>query len=267
MSLEREGVAKRIAANELVRRAIALFPDQARSHNYPAGDFLPAKRLIETALDIDPSNPQTHWMMCLVLAVMRDIERALPQCRSVTSLFPEDARAHTMLGEVLFLKGDFENAIAEYRIAVQLDPNSGPYQGLGLALLKARKMEEAENAFHHAIRLDPNNVESHANLGLLLGFKRNWAGALAEYKTAVGLDPDKPETHYNLGLFYMFKAGRLHHEGVAQEQQIAEASREASREMREFLRLVPNTSANWENIETARLALSKLEHGLFRERP
>ena len=259
MSLEREGVAKRIAANELVRRAIALFPDQARSHNYPAGDFLPAKRLIETALDIDPSNPQTHWMMCLVLAVMRDIERALPQCRSVTSLFPEDARAHTMLGEVLFLKGDFENAIAEYRIAVQLDPNSGPYQGLGLALLKARKMEEAEKAFRHKIRLDPNHVESHANLGLLLGIKRNWAGALAEYKTAVGLDRDKPETHFQLAVFYLFMWGRLRHEGVAHEWQIAEASRE----MREFLRLVPNTSANLENIETARFFFSELERGAY----
>ena len=53
---------------------------------------------------------------------------------------------------------------------------------------------------HHLSRLDPEYVDAHVNLGILLkNVKKDYAGAEEAYRTATRLDPEDAKAHYNLG--------------------------------------------------------------------
>ena len=48
----------------------------------------------------------------------------------------------------------------------------------------------AEAAYRKAIEIDPRQVSAHANLAILLGWKRgDWAGAEKEFMRALEIDP------------------------------------------------------------------------------
>ena len=79
----------------------------------------------------------------------------------------QDAGTSNDRGVELYGKGDLAGAIAEYRTA---------------------------------LRLDPNFVMAHYNLGHALGENGDREGAIAEFRTALRLAPNFPAAHYNLGI-------------------------------------------------------------------
>jgi len=95
----------------------------------------------------------------------------------------------------------------------------------GKALYNQGKFAEAEKEYREAIRLKPNFVVAHYNLGLAL----KWSGggpyeAIKEYREAIRLKPDYAEAHYELAaVLYGFGE-----------------SEEAIKELREYVRLKPD---------------------------
>jgi Flp pilus assembly protein TadD len=67
--------------------------------------------------------------------------------------------------------------------------------------------------------------------------------AIAEHRTAIRVKPDDADAHGNLGLALKAKGRQV----------------EAARELREYLRLTPDTPANRPKIEKARAALREIE--------
>lgn len=90
----------------------------------------------------------------------------------------------------------------------------------GLTLFAAGKLDEAENAFREAVRLDPNLGPAHNNLGSVFLKQRNLYEAAWEFKTAAKLMPGLAEPMGNLGQVYE-TAGRLPEAQKAYEDAMA----------------------------------------------
>jgi tetratricopeptide (TPR) repeat protein len=96
---------------------------------------------------------------------------------------------------------------------------------LGLALEEHGQVEEAVNAYHRAVLLNPLYAEAHSNLGTaLIGLGEPQAG-LKQFEKAVQLQPGWASTHYNLGVALERVNGR---------------TQEAIEQYQEALRIDPN---------------------------
>ena len=81
-----------------------------------------------------------------------------------------------------------------YREAIRLKPDDADtHYNLGIALKAQGKLTEAVAEYRTAIRLEPNHANAHCNLGLALADQGKLAEAIAEYREAIRLKPDHPE--------------------------------------------------------------------------
>ena len=64
------------------------------------------------------------------------------------------------------------------------------------------RYEEALEVFQKALAINPNNIESHINLGILFKKKGQWENAIESYQKALAINPLHSETHYNMALLY-----------------------------------------------------------------
>ncbi|GAB4363396.1 MAG: winged helix-turn-helix domain-containing protein [Kiloniellaceae bacterium] len=152
-----------LAAQELLRRAIALEPGYARAHALLAwalwwatlylwaeareAAYREAAGHAQDALALDPSDPWARMVAGLCLSTAGQHERALGELRQALALNPSFTVGHMACGWALLRAGQFDAAIAETGRALEMSPVdsfSGFYTSVhGLALLAARRFAEA----------------------------------------------------------------------------------------------------------------------------
>lgn len=89
----------------------------------------------------------------------QDHERAERSMKDAIKLAPTFPDLHVRLGEALFEGNKTEEALAAFEEAARL--NSGyadSYALIGITLRRLGRESEAQNAFRHALTLDPNNM-------------------------------------------------------------------------------------------------------------
>lgn len=70
---------------------------------------------------------------------------------------------------------------------------------LGNALAQQERYDEAGHAFQEALRIRPDDAQTHVDLGLMSARRGNTARALQHYRDALRIDPKSPFAHNNLG--------------------------------------------------------------------
>lgn len=75
----------------------------------------------------------------------------------------------------------------------------------GVDLYKADKIKEADEKWREAIRLKPDYIEAHVNLGIASAGKGLLDEAIKEFQWVVDKQPNAPGAHYNLGLSFKYK--------------------------------------------------------------
>jgi tetratricopeptide (TPR) repeat protein len=117
-----------------------------------------------------------------------------------------------------------------FRRALAVTKNNAPaHAGLGDALARQGRDEEALAEFLEALRLAPASMNAHNDLANVLSRLGRHQEALDHYRTALRLEPDLPLLHCNLGLL-LVKLGRID-EACAE---YAEAARLDPRDPRPF---------------------------------
>ncbi len=229
----------------LFRATVAATPDSWMAHHLVGfalstqGRHEEAIVALRTALQLNPSYPNTHVVLGLELAQRPGgAEEAIAHYRQAIELNPGAADAHNDLGLLLStLPGRKAEAFRQYEAALRINPDFaaahanfatallGAPERAGeaeahfraalrleplspemhdsyarLLLLQPGRGSEAMTEFNTALRLRPNYAEAHAGLGSVLATNpERLAEAVKEFETALRLDPNQPETQFNLG--------------------------------------------------------------------
>jgi len=224
------------------------------------GKLAEAEANFRRAVQLTPCHPSAQNCLGIMLAQQGKLDEAATCFIQLIDCQTNDADAHNNLGLVRAQQGRHEEAVASFQRALALQPNfpaarenlamalqryqSGgePAPGRaspgdravgeeakalsrqGVELARAGRFDAAKTCFEQGLRLQPDNVDLHNNLGSLLANQRLFDEAIAQYQEAVRIYPGFSEGHYNLGIV-------LAKQGRRQEAQAA---------YREALRLCPD---------------------------
>ncbi|MBN2394165.1 MAG: tetratricopeptide repeat protein [Anaerolineae bacterium] len=151
---------------------------------------------------------------------------------------PENAEAHFMLGLTYFNLGEYDKAKASFSQAMTLEPEraAAVHHNLGVLAYQTGEMETAVAEFKAALEADPNDPDSHYQLGatyLQIAISNSdlmyLQQAETEFEQVLALAPGKPEALVGLGTLY------LNQNRAAEAIDLLEQAVQSNPEMREAL--------------------------------
>jgi Tfp pilus assembly protein PilF len=123
------------------------------------------------------------------------------------SSFPDSYRSHQLLAQTYEQREEDDKAIAEYKKVEELSPTlPGVHYALGHLLVKDGDFEQAASQLKEELRLNHEQPEANAEMGMAL-LSQNQSAAAIDYLTkAIALQPDLWTAHEQLGkAFYIAK--------------------------------------------------------------
>jgi tetratricopeptide (TPR) repeat protein len=122
----------------------------------------------------------------------------------VSTLQADEALDWYLKGNELSRQGQFEQAVEAYHQAIQINPDAtGPFYNLGLAYKHLKQYDRASAAFESALRLEPDNMNIHLSLGNIYNRMERWSQAIGHLNRVVHRMEDNAEAHGNLGWAYL----------------------------------------------------------------
>ena len=123
--------------------------------------------------------------------------------------FPENIFAWRVLSFVLKKNGKLNESLSAHQKSVQLDPNNEEtHFNLGNTLRELGKLEEAKESYKQAIRIKPDYVDAYNNLGITFQQLGELKEAKESYKQVIRIKPDYVDAYNNLGYTFQ-KLGEL----------------------------------------------------------
>ena len=124
-----------------------------------------------------------------------------PDATTMEPVNLDDVKAQVEAGNYQAAAQALEKVVAEN------EENAEAYFLLGLSYFNLNRYQDAREAFNHALELDSDRAAAiHHNLGALAYQMGDIETAEAEFKAALETEPDDPDTHYQLGATYLVKA-------------------------------------------------------------
>ena len=141
--------------------------------------------------------------------------------------------AHNGLGNALAKKGRNDDAIEQYRKAIEINPAyKVAHMNLGMALFDLGEKEEAIEQYREALNLDPDYAEARYNLGVDLAAEGEKEEAIVQYRKALEHNPNYTEASYNMGNA-LLQLGELE-EAIAEYQKALETTPNDARILNNF---------------------------------
>ena len=163
-------------ALELFQRLLQQHPNDALL-NYAVGavyylqsKYSDAEASLKRSLAAQADQIPAAYYLALTYDAMGDDDRAIPLFRDLLKANPEHVPSYVKLGGILVRQHQYEEAERDLERAVSLDPNSveGHYQ-LGLVLRRLGKAAESETQFAESHRLETEqSAQRDLHLRLLL---------------------------------------------------------------------------------------------------
>ena len=167
-----------------------------------------ADELLRRARELRPHDPATLQNVAEALRKQERYEEALPAYRAVLEIDAEYALAHAGMGDALFRLERYAEAIEALARAATLQPDL-PMAG-SLHRLMGRAAQElgrpdAADHFERAVQLDPSDAEALDRLAMLRFGEQDYEAAFGLYRSLLEINPDNAQTHSNLGatLYYL----------------------------------------------------------------
>lgn len=103
-------------------------------------------------------------------------------------------------GALAYTAGNYEEALTQYRTAIERNPDDAEsHSNLGQVLVRLNRAEEALPHFERALQLIPDRWAYQFNRARALGLLNRWEDAVEGYRRAQQLFPDDYATAFNLG--------------------------------------------------------------------
>lgn len=145
-----------------------------------------AKVPLKKALDMDPSDADTHAALALVFQLEMETELADQHYRKALSLRSNDARLLNNYGSFLFEQKRFAEALERFTAASQdnmYQERSRVFENIGLTLLQLDRRDEAKAAFNRALRLNSRQPKSLLEMAQLLYDEKSYVPAAEYYQS------------------------------------------------------------------------------------
>ena len=188
-------------AADAIRKETALAPRDAQAWMWQGVIDLAQNRLTEAVEDLDRAaslDPKSVDILYhrghAALALSRQSYEDMFQ------LDPHSWHVHQVLAQADVESDRDADAVAQYQQAIDTaPPQSGLYEGLGSALWRTGKFEEAEQAFQHALSIDPGDTLAIYKLGCLRVDRGDAAGGKPLLDRVATLDPSLQLVAYYQG--------------------------------------------------------------------
>jgi tetratricopeptide (TPR) repeat protein len=217
------------------RQAAALQPRNGEIHRLLASDYflLNQRKLfkeeIQEALAVDPDDQQAYYLAGrFAYEVEMNYSAAVDDLAKASRLNPADTKARYYLALSYGRLSKSDEAQREFALTCESveashEKYTAPFRGIAEILLEKGDSASALQYLQSALRIDPDNAESHyleAKALLQLGQPEE---AIAALKRSASLDPTYAEPEYLLGITYS-KHGQpaLAQQAMARFRQIQE---------------------------------------------
>ena len=151
------------------------------------GDYAGAIQALEKALALSPGEVQAQSLLGWAQMLHEDYDDALGTFSRVLMKEPANALARINVGYICLKKRIFGEAIEHLSKAIRLDNDRKAtlyaHYYLGLVYLEREMFEDAHSFFRKTLKLGPNLIEAHFELGRALWFAgqrdeamQTWAG-------------------------------------------------------------------------------------------
>jgi tetratricopeptide (TPR) repeat protein len=207
--------------------ADALFASAVMQHQIGRNDI--AADLIGQAIARDPSRPDFHYALGVVLDADGRSDAAVAPYGEAIRLKPDYAEAHTNLGNAWLRLGRLQEAAASYEHVLALRPDYAEMHcNLGNVLAQQGRAEDAVAAFERALQWKPSLVEARNGLGITLIALGRDDAAIEALEQALALNPNLAEAHMNLGNIFkqrgdLAAAAQCYEQALARKPDLAEA--------------------------------------------
>lgn len=174
---------------------------------------------------------------------------------------PKKALAHYESAVEFAKKGDRQGAVDELKLAIAEHPSFvSAFNELGVQYLRLNRLEDADQAFLGALKIDPESFAALVNRGIVNVMMKRYGESVPVLRKALKANEQSAVAHYflgqslaNLGLFSdaekeLLRALQLGKEEMKEAHRILAiiysargAKKEAADELEAYLKLAPNT--------------------------
>jgi tetratricopeptide (TPR) repeat protein len=186
-------------ANEALVRLDELLPDQYIVYYYfgqlalAAGDPPTAVRVLERALELNPSYLPTYTQLANALYAAGKAAAAQDLIAEAGAMFPDDFNLRLLSGAFYHDAGELDAALAAYRQAAAIRPDHPRLlERLAHLYLLRRQPREAVDALRRLTRASPDNAANWAQLAFALAQIGESDEAGRALRQALAIDPDDP---------------------------------------------------------------------------
>lgn len=156
-----------------------------------------ALELLNAGLTLDPTHPTLRLGRASAYLGSGKLKDAVKDAELVVSQYPDYAFARQVLGIVFSIAREFGPAQAAFDEAIRLDPlDVRSFVERGMLRFELGRLVEAHEDLTQAIKLAPNHPGAFAVRGVINAERSNGAGALEDFDTMFSLMP--PETNLRL---------------------------------------------------------------------
>jgi tetratricopeptide (TPR) repeat protein len=153
-------------------------------------------------LKIDPKDTSSALWLARLYRFENQHAEAEKLLREVLRRDPDNGPALEQLSQILMDGGRPQEAIEILSQAAGNSSSPDVYDLLGDAYAQNKEFAKAEDAYRHAVELDPDDPGHHHGLGQALLSQDKYAPALEEYKKLSELEPSTSENYLRMAQLY-----------------------------------------------------------------
>jgi tetratricopeptide (TPR) repeat protein len=180
-----------------------------------------SETLYAHAVSVTKNNWIAHYNLGYELLQRGRIDEALFHYRIAVQTQSRDVDSLNSYGFALTKKGDYENALPYFEKALQLKPSFHQlHYNIANALLHLNRFDDAREHFETFLQYHSNYVAALNGNGITLGVSGDTEKAIVQFETALRLEPNNPDTHFNLAEALIARG-----QNVRAKEQLTEALR------------------------------------------
>lgn len=150
------------------------------------------ERLFAKAIELDPKAATAYYGLGNLYYEQKDFEKSVDKYQTAIKLGLNHSDAYYMLGMSLVNSNFHMHAIPYLLRATELDKDDDDEKlfQYGLALAKSEFLSEAEDAFHHVLKMNEQHSDAYYNLGIISLYHDELADALEQFSAALRIQPN-----------------------------------------------------------------------------